>query len=255
MILKTNPFAFLTKLRYVKTIAGKEITMSDSNESHEVLYQILANEILHLKLKPGDRLSEHDLCERFGLSRTPVRSLLQRLQENGLVKIVPKRGSAVTRLNLDIVNQLIYERLAVETMVLRDYIAARTPADVERVRYLYLQMQEISKTYPDMDSASFFDADLRMHSEWFHRMNLDFLWARLSSPQSSYTRFCVLDILAGQNVPDVLSEHSKMLDLIERQDTSGIEELLRLHLYGGFRRLGTKIYTDYAAYFEPFGGE
>ena len=223
---------------------------------HDQQYRLLANEILHFILKPGEKLSENDLCQRFSLSRTPVRSLLQRLQENGLVQIAPKRGSMVTKLDLDIINQLIYERTAVETMVLRDYILSRTPADVERVRYLYDQMKQAAVSFggAEFNIDVFLQADLGMHSEWFHRMQLDYLWKRLSSPHSSYTRFCMLDIMAGKNVPDVLEEHGHMLHLIEEGSTDGIESLLKRHLYGGVRRLGPQIYTDYAAYFEPFDG-
>ncbi len=223
---------------------------------HEQQYQLLSDEILRFIRKPGEKLSENDLCQRFGLSRTPVRSLLQRLQENGLVQIEPRRGSMVTRLDLDVINQLIYERVAVETMVLRDYIQSRTPADVERVRYLYEQMRQAAARFgeKDFDMGLFLRADLGMHSEWFRSMRLDFLWKRLSSPHSSYTRFCMLDIMAGRNIPDVLEEHGEMLRLIEEGSTEGIEELLRRHLYGGIRRLGAQIYTDYAAYFEPFDG-
>ena len=222
----------------------------------EQQFRLLASEILHFIRKPGEMLSENDLCQRFGLSRTPVRSLLQRLQENGLVRIAPKRGSTVTRLDLNIINQLIYERTAVETMVLRDYILSRTPADVERVRYLYDQMKQAAACFggADFDMDLFLQADLGMHSEWFRRMQLDFLWKRLSSPHSSYTRFCMLDIMAGRNIPDVLAEHGRMLQLIEEGCTDGIEELLKRHLYGRIRRLGPQIYTDYAAYFEPFDG-
>ena len=223
---------------------------------HEQQFQLLADEILHFIRKPGERLSENDLCQRFGLSRTPVRSLLQRLQENGLVQIMPRRGSIVTRLDLDVINQLIYERVAVETMVLRDYIQSRTPADVERVRYLYDQMRQTSERFgaADFDTALFLRMDLAMHSEWFRSMRLEYLWNRLSSPNSSYTRFCMLDIMAGKNIPDVLEEHREMLKLIEEGSTEGIEELLKRHLYGGIRRLGSQIYTEYAAYFKPFDG-
>ena len=158
---------------------------------HEQQFQLLSSEILHFIRKPGERLSENDLCQRFGLSRTPVRSLLQRLQENGLVQIVPRRGSMVTRLDLDVINQPIYERAAVETMVLRDYILRCTPADVERVRYLYDQMRQAADRFgeTDFDMDLFFRADLGMHSEWFRTLGLEFLWKRLSSPNSSYTRF------------------------------------------------------------------
>ena len=104
----------------------------------------------------------------------------------------------------------------------------------------------------DFDMDLFFRADLGMHSEWFRTLGLEFLWKRLSSPNSSYTRFCMLDIMAGRNIPEVLGEHGEMLRLIEEGSTEGIEALLKRHLYGGIRRLGPQIYTDYAAYFEPF---
>ena len=234
--------------------------MSQSVTDYEHLYQLLSDEILLFKWKPGDRLSENDLCQRFNLSRTPVRSLLQRLQENGLVQIAPKRGSIVTRLNLETINQLIYERVAIETMVLRDYIAAATPADVERVRYFYSQMQKAAADYPDdpddqFRTDSFRKADLAMHGEWFRRMRLNEIWSRLTGPQSSYTRFCVLDVMAGKNIPDVMEEHNEMLRMIEQKDTSGIETLLHRHLYGGIRRLGPDIYTIYADFFEPLERE
>ena len=51
---------------------------------NEQIYQTVAREILHFRHKPGDMISENTLCQRFGVSRTPARSVLQRLQENGL---------------------------------------------------------------------------------------------------------------------------------------------------------------------------
>ena len=86
---------------------------AQSPADHEQIYRTLEQEILRFEHKPGDLISEHYLCHRFSLSRTPVRSILLRLQENGLVQIVPRKGSIVTRLDYDIINQFIYERVAV----------------------------------------------------------------------------------------------------------------------------------------------
>ena len=222
---------------------------------HDQMYQTLANEILRFDHKPGDTLSENYLCQRFSLSRTPVRSVLQRLQENGLVQIVPRKGSTVTRLDYDIVNQFIYERVAVETMVLRDFIRICTPVDLERVRFAFSQLQEVGQVYltdPGRFPADvFLNIDLSMHEIWFRATNNLFLWERLSGPQSSYTRFCTLDIIEGSNAQDVLRDHEEMLRLIDERDVSGIEPLMRRHLYGGIRRLGGLVFTKYAGYFEP----
>lgn len=226
-----------------------------ANADHEQIYQTLEQEILRFVHKPGDLISEHYLCQRFSLSRTPVRSILLRLQENGLVQIVPRKGSIVTRLDYDIINQFIYERVAVETMVLRDFILSCSPADVERVRFAYSQLSALGQTYYDdpahFDVDSFRQTDLSMHEIWFRATNKRFLWSRLSSTQASYTRFCTLDIIEGSNVSDVLRDHAEMLRLIDAHDVGGIEPLMRRHLYGGIRRMGALAFTKYVSYFEP----
>ena len=225
----------------------------------EQMYQAVAQDILHFRHKPGDMISESSLCQRFGVSRTPARSILQRLQENALVQILPRRGSIVTRLNYDIVDQMIYERVAVESMVLRDFILTCTPADVERVRFALAQLQSLGRVYAvdrtQFESSRFLQTDYAMHEIWFHATNKHFLWKRLSSVNSSYTRFCTLDILEGDNVPDVVQEHTQMVELIDRRCTEGIEPLMRRHLYGGMRRLSGLMFTKYADYFEPMDGK
>ena len=107
--------------------------MEQLSITNEDIYKILESEIVSLKIAPGDILSENSLCQRFHISRTPIRSVLQRLQQNRFVDIIPHKGTIVTTINLDIVNQIIYERVAVETMVLRDFIQICPPTDVERV--------------------------------------------------------------------------------------------------------------------------
>ena len=229
--------------------------IAQTNADHEQIFQTLKLEILRFEHKPGDLLSEHYLCQRFSLSRTPVRSILQRLQENGLVQIVPRKGSIVTRLDYDIVNQFIYERVAVETMVLRDFILSCSPTDAERVRFVYSQLEALGQTYftdpGHFDVDRFRETDLSMHEIWFRATNKRFLWERLSSTQASYTRFCTLDIIEGSNVSDVLRDHQEMLRLIDAHDVSGIEPLMRRHLYGGIHRMGALVFTKYASYFEP----
>lgn len=219
----------------------------------EQIYHLLASEILRFEHKPGEMLSENHLCLRFSLSRTPVRSILQRLQENGLVNIIPRKGSIVTKIDFEIINQLIYERVAVESMVLRDFIRTCSPIDVEKVRFAFEQLHQLAQVYErdraHFDANRFLEIDLQMHETWFRATNKSYLWKKLSGVQSDYTRFCTLDIVDGNNVPDVIKDHEAMLSLIDARSTEGIEQLMSRHLYGGMRRLGSLIFTKYADYF------
>ena len=72
----------------------------DTGLSVDEIYQILEGEIVSLEIKPGEMLSENTLCKRFSISRTPVRSALQRLEQNRFVQIIPHKGTIVTPINL-----------------------------------------------------------------------------------------------------------------------------------------------------------
>lgn len=60
--------------------------------STDEIYRTLESEILSLKIPPNDTLSENQLCKRFNVSRTPIRSVLQRLEQNHFVQIIPAKA-------------------------------------------------------------------------------------------------------------------------------------------------------------------
>lgn len=215
--------------------------------SCDEIYQIIENEIVSLKIRPGEILSENSLCKRFSLSRTPIRSVLQRLQQNRFVHIIPHKGTIVTPINLEIANQLIYQRVAVETMILRDFVNTCTPTDVARVRYaLQVMEQSADENFQkkNFDINEFLNTDLNMHEIWFRTTGKMFLWENLTRPQADYSRFIRLDIVGAKNVPDVLNEHRRMLEIIDTKNTEAIEPLMSCHLYGGVRRLGGLLFSE-----------
>lgn len=217
------------------------------------IYTILEREIMLLKIRPGEILSEHPLCKRFNVSRTPIRSVLQRLQQNGFVHIVPHRGTIVTAIDLNIATQWIYQRVAVESMVLRDFINMYSPTDLARIHYNHDRLLEAAARQhePDFQISDFLDVDLSLHQIWFQATDKMFLWESLTKPQADYSRFIRLDVLGGHNIPDVLEEHQLLITLIEQKNADAIEPLLKRHLYGGVRRLGGQLFSgEYKDYFK-----
>ena len=93
--------------------------------SHDI-FQTLYQQIMLLELKPGSTLRENALCEQFGVSRTPVRSVLQELRIAGLIEVTPYKSTRVTQLDFDTISQQIYLRNAVESAVMTDFAAACT---------------------------------------------------------------------------------------------------------------------------------
>lgn len=221
--------------------------MNISLTSDEI-YEILENEIIQLKIQPGDVLSENTLCKRFQISRTPIRSVLQRLQQNGFVQIVPHKGTIVTAIRLKLASQWIFQRMAVECMVLRDFINICSPTDIARIHYAQECLQKIAdKLHKDpeaFDINEFLVTDLSMHRIWFQVTDKLCLWENLVRPQADYSRFIRLDVVGGRNVPDVMKEHQQLIEIIENRDFTAIEPLLKRHLYGGVRRMGSELFSE-----------
>lgn len=102
----------------------------------KVVYEMLRDEILDLKLPPGLPIDEVQLAERFGMSRTPIREALVRLAGEGLVKTLPNRSAIVS--NIDVLNlHTFYDAITLMYRVTTRLAAQyHRPADLERIRAL-----------------------------------------------------------------------------------------------------------------------
>jgi DNA-binding GntR family transcriptional regulator len=78
------------------------------------VFERLLSDILHGKLRPGDPLCQEEITARFGVSRTPVREAIQRLQAEGLVTSVPRRTPAVAAIPVRKVRELYEIRARLE---------------------------------------------------------------------------------------------------------------------------------------------
>ena len=219
------------------------------------IYKILESEIVALKIAPGDVLTENSLCERFHVSRTPIRSVLQRLQENRFVQIIPHKSTTVTPINLDVASQLIYERVAIESMVFRDFIRTVSPPDAEKVRYGLYRMEQVAQKARDLehfDIYEFLECDHAMHALCFEATGKAGLGQRMTRSPPDYSRLMPLDAVGARNVQEVLADHQEMMRMIDAREEEHIEELMVRHLYGNVRRLGGRLFSDeYKKYFQP----
>ena len=237
----------------VKALTGKiatgDLFVGDSETDAEI-YAVLEREIIDLTLRPGSSLSENPLCARFGAPRSMIRVVLQRLQENGLVKIVPYKVTTVTRLNREIVDELIYERTAVEARVLRDFSPRCTPEQRALIRRRTDAYAALARA-EEIDYNKLYEADRLLHETWFAAMGKMYLWRTLQNAHADYSRFRMLDTMTSGGLDEVIADHQNIITAIERCDLAAFEPLVERHLYGGIRRLGSKLTEEYADYFEP----
>ena len=223
--------------------------MTKTYTRHDI-YEQLYGEIMTLQRKPGSTLRENALCEEFGVSRTPIRSVLQELRIAGLIEVTPYKSTRVTRLDFDTISQQIYLRVAVETAVLLDFFDVCTP---EQMQQLYARNQALRRQaeQPTPDPAAFYRMDSRLHEFWFIATGKNQLWQLIQTNQNSYSRFRMLDLVEARNFAEIVNEHDALLQAVERRDADAVRTLCAQHLYGGVTRLGDALPTKFADYFVP----
>ena len=173
----------------------------------DYIFDMLKQEILSLELKPGQAISENEICSRFDVSRTPVREALRRLQEQGFVNTIPYSGTYVTLLNLDDIRQMIYMRVAVELMVMRDFMEVATPLLYEEIRH-QIRCQELLIQEPGFEPEQFYSMDAQMHALWFCAVGRAKVWDFIQAQQLHYTRFRMLDFVTETDFTRIIREHS-----------------------------------------------
>ncbi len=214
----------------------------------DYVFDKLKAEILDLELKPGQAISENEICARFDVSRTPVREALRRLQEQGFVHTVPYSGTYVTLLNLEDIRQMIYMRVAVELMVMRDFMKIATPLLYEEIRH-QIRCQGLLIEEPDFTPERFYRMDAKMHAIWFAATGKEKLWEFIQAQQVHYTRFRMLDFETETDFTRIIREHGELLALLEKKDEAGLEKVLKDHLYISMTRMKHAIEVEYKEYF------
>ena len=212
------------------------------------MFDVLKREILALELKPGQAISENEICARFDVSRTPVREALRRLQEQGFVNTVPYSGTYVTLLNLDDIRQMIYMRVAVELMIMGDFMEVATPLLYEEIRH-QIRLQELLIEEPDFEPDQFYRMDAQMHALWFEAVGKARLWDFIQAQQLHYTRFRMLDFVTETDFTRIIREHKTLLEMLEKKDKEGLEKALKAHLYISMTRMKHAIEVEYKDYF------
>ena len=140
-------------------------------------------------------------------------------------------------------------RVAVETMVIRDFSRIATPLMMEDIYYMLRKQKALIQT-PDFKPEQFYRLDAQMHAIWFEATKKKKLWDLLQEQQLHYTRFRMLDFVTETDFTRIIQEHEHMIELLEKKDIAGMEMALKDHLYFSMKRMRHQIDVEYREYFE-----
>ncbi|WP_246675607.1 GntR family transcriptional regulator [Mesorhizobium sp. B2-6-4] len=193
------------------------------------IHEILRDRILTVELAPGTVLSRASLQVEFGVSQTPVRDALMRLQEEGMVEIYPQYATVVARIDIRHARQAQFLRLSVELEAVRRLTLespAQTAAELDDI----LTRQEIvasPKTYNVFDSL-----DREFHRKIYERAGILELWATVRRQSVHLDRLRRLNLPMPGKMQTVLEDHRAIVKAVRSGDTDAAASALRRHLSG-----------------------
>jgi DNA-binding GntR family transcriptional regulator len=190
-------------------------------------YEQLENAILTGELKPRERLVENDLASRLGVSRTPVREALRRLEDRGLVRILPHRGAVVSDISTGEVENIYNVRIHLESLASRMACERIGPEGIQRV-------EEMEAAY-EAEAArreirSLMRANDRFHDAVYNAAENPCLFELIQQLRRQVHAVRFYAWAQPERIVRSLSEHRQMLGVLRERDGDRLAKLTQEHL-------------------------
>jgi GntR family transcriptional regulator, rspAB operon transcriptional repressor len=191
------------------------------------VYDVLREQIVSLRVPPGERVSDSAWAAKLGVSRTPVREAVLQLAEEGLIEIVPQHRTVVARISPTAVREAQFVREALETASLRIAVERLSTDAASRIK---ANLAEQRQADADGDADRFYALD-----QAFHRMLLDAsghpdLWRVAQHSRADMDRVRRLTLPEPHFITNLIDQHELIAQRLLAGDGPGAEDALREHL-------------------------
>lgn len=194
----------------------------------DIVFDYMKNAIITGELKPGERLMEVQLAEKLGVSRTPVREAIRKLELEGLVVMVPRKGAYVSDLDTRDLLNVLEIRGSLEGLAAS--LAAERITD-EEIRELNSIVDEFYKSIETNDHEALVKCDKAFHDLIFAASRNDKLVQIMNNLQEHVHRFRVRYINEEKKSKKLYQEHKKILESLEERNADNARKWAEKHIY------------------------
>lgn len=215
------------------------------------IYDFLRKHITETTIKPGTLLSENSLSEHFNVSRQPVREALMRLSYEGLLSVLPQRGSIVERISVSELEQTVFVRAAIE----KECIMMFPSLDGRARRNCLNQLQKIldhqKEIHDDPEqNAVYLRLDDSFHERLCAISGAPMAWNTIQSIKGQMDRIRFLTCSHISPPSEVTAEHEEIFNALKEERMQDCLEILNSHLTH-INETHKAIIRDYSDWFTP----
>lgn len=199
----------------------------DRRTSVDVVFGHLYDEIVSLRLRPGDKISEAEIAAKFGVSRQPVRDAFSRLENLDLLLIRPQKATEVKRFSIRSIAKARFVRAAVEAEVLRRAAALCTAEGAALLR-ANLAQQEV------VVSANLYEKfgtlDYEFHQILCDIAQVDFAFEVIEFEKAKVDRLCSLGLAKEDRMAVLIKDHLSICEHVEAHNVEAAVQAGMIHL-------------------------
>jgi len=190
---------------------------------HDIKHMILSGE-----LQGGDRIPEETLAEKFGVSRTPVREAVRRLDEFGLVRLKPRSYAEVISLSEAEADQVMAVREQLESLAVRELAEKASGQDVQVLTAL---AEECYRSLDEGNVADTFETDSRFHLKIAERSGNGILSDLIERLDAKVQLVRLMRCSTPETINQNIHVHDKIIAAISSNDSAQAEALMREHIH------------------------
>lgn len=213
-------------------IMNKKITAMPIREQ---LYEAVKDSILRNAFIPGSLLQIDRLAEEYGVSATPVREALVRLESDGLVTLIPNKGAQVTEITEEDIREIWEMRRLLEPYAARSSAPAIREEDIAELERLILKLRE-----DPSDTELYIKTDIMLHNMLYFQCPNSYLRETLRKVHEVSYRIRYFaesrKTMHDAVIHEVIREHLDILDILRSRDPDRIVVAVSSHLLNGERR-------------------
>lgn len=219
-----------------------------ANTAPDRIYADLRARILRFDLPPGAILGRSELARGYGVSQTPVRDALRRLEQDGLVLIFPQSKTVVSPIDVRQLSETQFLRVSVETEVVRRLSDARSDDVVRRCQAIVQMQRALIDGDEQMDM--FTNLDRSFHRTLFAAVGVESLHFMLIRRLGHLYRCQRLELPRTGKMQNIVDAHQAILDGISAGDSDRAAEAVRHHLSGTIMHIAS-LRNEHPEFFTP----
>lgn len=207
--------------------ANFQLSMDEYLPLRDVVFTTLRQAILRGELKPGERLMEIQLANKLGVSRTPIREAIRKLELEGLVLMIPRKGAEVAEITEKNLRDVLEVRESLEVLAVQLACERMTPEVLEELKVAAKEFEDVIATD---DITNIAEADVKFHDVVYHATDNQRLIQLLNNLREQMYRYRVEYLKKSTVRPKIIREHEELIKHIENHDKEKAAENICKHI-------------------------